>query len=608
MKRNNLAEAEAKAILTDQVLLNWSSYCPIYKPLYSSSSTIKKKAKIHSVLIACFTTEIIQKIPITRTKLRQLIDNPAPLFQKIETDNSSPEFDWEVKDYIPKGQRFNSRLNSLYKHVENREINKAIVNFLCSKKGLKNARKALPVDIEVIKKLYTENESIGGAEIYRKLKLDTTHSKHLTHRRINQIIKQNKHIWDTVKDPDYYDNNTIRVERTDIEEAMRFAMIDGSRYSYPYYSTEERKPKMLDFFIIIDVHSRKIIGWSISENENTKMILQSFDLMMQITGNLFPRHILSDNFSGNRTPEFNAFKERATLLGSNFQRHGVGNSPAKGIVENVVHLLEMVLTVNCPGFAGGGVRHKLKRTRKSDRTIAQLLQIKNLPNKNFVVEEFKQAVLNYNDTCYNDKPNADTKYKEANNVGLQLSSLEKLELFWSTTKKIKPRAGKIAFHVDKKRYSYQMEVVDLANLKDGAEIIVKFDRKDMNEIFCFDPDNQKLLFKCEAIRKVNMIKETELDKELLERRYSDNKKLKEIKRKLFGEFSEESLNKIDELKTHHNTHKSELNQSQDALLFSRFSKENYMNSEEMLSVGESVMIENEVTGRRRKIKGDLKEL
>ncbi len=70
-------------------------------------------------------------------------------------------------------------------------------------------------------------------------------------------------------------------------------------------------------FVIMDVHSRKIIGYHIAESENTETILKALEMAVRDTGTL-PFEIVADNHAWNKTKEAENLKAKNKACSSSF--------------------------------------------------------------------------------------------------------------------------------------------------------------------------------------------------------------------------------------------------------------------------------------------------
>ena len=88
--------------------------------------------------------------------------------------------------------------------------------------------------------------------------------------------------------------------------------LDGSRFQFPYL-TEDGKIAFLIFFVVLDVHSRKIIGYSSGKTENHILVKEALSMAVQETGFL-PSEIIRDNGGCFRDKKYQKLEEYISAL------------------------------------------------------------------------------------------------------------------------------------------------------------------------------------------------------------------------------------------------------------------------------------------------------
>jgi len=108
-------------------------------------------------------------------------------------------------------------------------------------------------------------------------------------------------------------------------------------------------------FVVMDAHSRKIVGFDVAESENTTSILTALEMAVKENG-ILPRELVADNHSWNRTKEAANLRAATEEMGMKWT---VDSNPRrKGIVERSFGILGKKHFKKCYGYLGQGVKSK----------------------------------------------------------------------------------------------------------------------------------------------------------------------------------------------------------------------------------------------------------
>jgi transposase InsO family protein len=110
-------------------------------------------------------------------------------------------------------------------------------------------------------------------------------------------------------------------------------------------------------FVVMDTHSRKIIGFDVAESENTETILTSLDMAVRNTKTL-PKELVADNHSWNKTKESANLKEVTEKLGMVWTIDS--NPRRKAILERAFRTLGDKHFKRYYGYLGQGIKSKIK--------------------------------------------------------------------------------------------------------------------------------------------------------------------------------------------------------------------------------------------------------
>ncbi|MEM9678822.1 MAG: hypothetical protein AAF901_00745, partial [Bacteroidota bacterium] len=90
--------------------------------------------------------------------------------------------------------------------------------------------------------------------------------------------------------------------------------IDGTRLQIPYWNDKRNRIDFLTIFIIYDVYSSKVVGYSVDRSENHKMILLAFRRCFETTGYI-AKNIFLDGGSGYEPEDFQFLIHQTQRLG-----------------------------------------------------------------------------------------------------------------------------------------------------------------------------------------------------------------------------------------------------------------------------------------------------
>lgn len=137
--------------------------------------------------------------------------------------------------------------------------------------------------------------------------------------------------------------------------------MDGWRI--PIYCKKRNEKGGLEYYVtynlfaVLDAHSRRIIGFDISESENTENILKGLERAVKTTG-VLPYELVADNHSFNKTKEADYLKAETDRLGMKWTIDS--NPRRKAILERAFRTLGDKHFKKHYGYIGQGVKSKIK--------------------------------------------------------------------------------------------------------------------------------------------------------------------------------------------------------------------------------------------------------
>lgn len=267
--------------------------------------------------------------------------------------------------------------------------------------------------------------------------------------------------------------------------------IDG--WDLPFYYQGQYKGKLTSYlklvlFAVRDAHSKKIVGYSIGESENTQLILEALQDAVKNTG-FFAFEVLSDNHSFNKTKEAEYFKEALDTIGITWN---VDQNPRrKAIAERYFKHLGEAHCKKYSGYIGQSIKTREKAGRPSQEYQDQFTKSGNWLTKEEIAIIGASVVTEFNNTpqtkLNNRTPNEVHEQGEKPYV-FKLDLFDRLRLFTKKTESTVTR-GQINLKRGGVTYEYQLNSEQFDKLN-GKKVIVRYE--DFGTIYLFDHKDRSI--------------------------------------------------------------------------------------------------------------------
>lgn len=226
---------------------------------------------------------------------------------------------------------------------------------------------------EILKRM---NDSCRPGE-----KISYSTLKKVIDSKVENITKEDRYGYDIYKrDIEPY----IRRKKPDYK--LQVVEADGSRFQIPFYDPIRKKLRFLTLYVVIDVFSSMIVGFSTSESENTEMVLNAFWMMMA-KQKYIPACVLVDNGLKNSEGWKEFQDETNRLFGTLWKKHLPDYPNSKGTVESFFKYFNVKYVRNYPNYLGLSIRAKSNDHRLQPEKV-------NKVNKN------KKKVATYAETVF----------------------------------------------------------------------------------------------------------------------------------------------------------------------------------------------------------------
>lgn len=287
----------------------------------------------------------------------------------------------------------------------------------------------------------------------------------------------------------------------------------------------------MNLVIVVDVHSNRIIGYSLDYSENANMVKKALFMAFKKTGHI-PAQIVHDKGSAFMSKELNRIKEYTNFWDTKWLNHRAGNPKAKGTVEKTFGTLNSSVFKLFDGYLGEGIQSKNDHAHPSKEKMKEYWKKKNVKTLDEIKMLLSKSIVIFNNQNINGKESANEKFKRSissktvkNFIKIGEEHLA-LMFYNSTQKKIEKSTIEFQFKNEKHKYVIPKELRLSLN---GTRVNIYFNPNDFNWIYIFEPkSDDKFICKIQEDYDVPLLSkdQTEKDWEHINKRLNENKQLK----------------------------------------------------------------------------------
>jgi hypothetical protein len=261
--------------------------------------------------------------------------------------------------------------------------------------------------------------------------------------------------------------------------------MDG--WELPFFCKKEIPGQPTEYFLrytiyaVMDANTRKYVGYSIAETENTDMILTAMERAVKETG-IIPFEIVVDNHSFNKTKEAGNLIEELKALGLNWT---VDSNPRrKALLERSFKRFAENQLKWYPGYTGQGIKTKDKDGRPAPEYLDKAAQHKNQLTYSQLCTIVAQAVIDYNNMpLVAEKLSPDENYKARElNKAISIDEYRRLALFIRKSEGT-VKNGQITIKRSGTNYEFQLNSV-MAGQLNGKNVTIRYESLD--ELYLYD--------------------------------------------------------------------------------------------------------------------------
>lgn len=279
--------------------------------------------------------------------------------------------------------------------------------------------------------------------------------------------------------------------------------IDSTRLNIPY-KNEEDELSFMFLCVAMEIHTRKILGYSLSTSEGQQMILSSLKMALN---NLEykPRQILHDNHKAYFSSQFKKFSKAAFEAGIDFRSSKIGNARDKAHIERWFGTFQTEFLNTAFGSLGDGIKSSRVGGRVSKEVENLSKKKKYLRDESELKKLVKVLIAKYNSSPRKNNKSPNEMYIDANKNDLKkLTRPDLIKMFYSS-KYRRVQNEQIEFTYESKTYSYKIENEVVAKRINGTEVKIMFDEEDLNIVSIFDKKTGKYVCDLKLEERINII-------------------------------------------------------------------------------------------------------
>ena len=442
-----------------------------------------------------------------------VVDSYARTHAVFSSSLELKQFGMKIKElykvYINfQGLQFSTKnIKSFYQKLKDYEVQGHRVFIHASYGTIKAKYKVTDKHIEMIENLYKDSKQLSTYEIEERInhwavlngfdKLSISTIKKITGDEYFQNKckpYRNGNSWKKK----YLDSYQIRIHP---EYNGTLWEIDGTTLQFRYLNN--KKEGKLTIFIVFDVHSRKIIGFSLSEFENSNMIIEA--IKMAVKNCMYiPSSLVMDNSMAFKHKNFKFIENQMTNIGcgTQFRKHFPQNPNDKGHVERFFSTFQSRICKNYEGYIGEGITSQREEGRPDPFKIKKSRQLKNLMSYKELYLSINKMVEEYNDLKINGRPSPNSTYGVAklDDYASQISNIDFVFLFWNKIFDYKIKNSMIIItegSFRKNTYQYIITEDYWKMQLNQRKLIVCYDKEDRSKVYLFDENE---IFISEVLR------------------------------------------------------------------------------------------------------------
>ena len=287
------------------------------------------------------------------------------------------------------------------------------------------------------------------------------------------------------------------MERTTALHANDLWQMDGSPLQFICWNADRSQKIRLTLFVVLDVHSRKIVGYDMSLSEDRWSAHNALKRAIRLTG-AAPYEVVNDNFSGGKAEEYRRVEEELTRNGVVFRKARVGNPQDKSQIERWFGTFQTRFCKHLAGYFGEGVTTRRLDGKANKDYLKHEYEVNGLPNLDTMLDRMVELIDRYNGTPLRKGGTSPNQLyaQSAQPNARPLADWQRALLFWPATT-VAVRNGKVKLTVQKQEYVYELGSAQQHLALNGSAVEVRYNLDELGEagqdVLLFAPGTTNLL-------------------------------------------------------------------------------------------------------------------
>lgn len=278
---------------------------------------------------------------------------------------------------------------------------------------------------------------------------------------------------------------------------------DGTKLNLFYRESDGRTMAKLQMYIVVDIASECIIGYSFGYSENTERVKAAWRMAIARTGKL-PKQSRFDNGASHKSAEVDAFINSISDI---HFRSTAYNGQSK-YIEGIIGRFQSQHLRFFHNFTGMNVRAKKDDSRVNESYLKSNPHL--IPTKEEAIAQAVAAMEAWNhDTNKKGIVRASIFNDEKLNIGRKLTEMDKINIFYDEreSKITRTKDGITMIHEGVEHF---FDVHDERGLVDmdfhlsntNVEFIIKWNPKDISHIYLLDKNDKRVVAKATRIKQI----------------------------------------------------------------------------------------------------------
>ncbi|MEO8589428.1 MAG: DDE-type integrase/transposase/recombinase [Flavobacteriales bacterium] len=265
---------------------------------------------------------------------------------------------------------------------------------------------------------------------------------------------------------------------------------DGTKLNY-FYNDGKGITAQLNVYLIMDVYSEAVLGWSIDRSENFKAQFRAAKAALKKSGHR-PLQWLYDNQSGHKKRDTQDFYSRAAKLHFPAQPYNAKSKP----IESLIGRMQKEVMRERWYFTGQNITAKSLNSRANMEFVQAHKD--NLPSMEQVMRDVATDIARWNELPHPKSGVARlAMYQDSTNPQAQpLDFMDMVELFWYTSDRPVTYTNQgLSMEIGQQRFLYEVcdgaghPSMEFLRRWTNAKFTVKYDPEDLSRIRLYRTDD-----------------------------------------------------------------------------------------------------------------------